>query len=306
MPLLFCGLEKKGLSYMVMARIVYYNGDFLPTDKVAISPFNRGLLYGDGVFETLRAYNGRVFRLEQHLIRMHEGLQVLRIEPNREAHGIERSINELMKLNKLSDAALRISVFRGDGEGPEPPDGLQSSILISAKPFNTYRAEDYATGFWTYLVSMRRSRYSPLSRIKSLNYLDNILARLEAREHNAQEALLLNTLGWVAEGATSNIFIIKDKKLITPPVDAGILPGITRAAVLEIADSLNLQAREETFSPEELLRADEAFLTNSLMEIMPLVMLNEKKIGKGKPGSLTALLHRCYRELVNRELQLPA
>ncbi len=291
---------------MVMARIVYYNGDFLPTDKVAISPFNRGLLYGDGVFETLRVYSGRVFRLEQHLIRMHEGLQVLRIEPNREAHDIERAINELIKHNNLSDAALRISVFRGDGEGPEPPDGLQSSILISAKPFNTYRAEDYATGFWAYLVSMRRSSYSPLSRIKSLNYLDNILARLEAREHNAQEALLLNTLGWVAEGATSNIFIIKDKKFITPPVDAGILPGITRAAVLEIADSLNLQAREETFSPEELLRADEAFLTNSLMEIMPLVMLNEKKIGKGKPGPLTELLRQGYRELVNRELQLPA
>jgi branched-chain amino acid aminotransferase len=291
---------------MVMTRIVYYKGNFLPADKVAISPFNRGLLYGDGVFETLRAYSGRVFRLEQHLKRMQEGLQVLKIALNEEAHGIERAINELLKLNNLSDAALRISVFRGDGEGPEPPDGLRLSILISAKPFNKYFAEDYATGFRAYLVSMRRSSYSPLSRIKSLNYLDNILARLEAREHNAQEALLLNTLGWVAECATSNIFIIKDKKLITPPVDAGILPGITRAAVLEIADSLNLQAREETFSPEELLRANEAFLTNSLMEIMPLVMLNEKKIGSGRPGPLTELLHQGYRELVNKELQMPA
>lgn len=291
---------------MVMARIVYYNGNILPADNVAISPFNRGLLYGDGVFETLRAYKGLVFRLGQHLKRMQEGLQVLRIEPDWEAHSIERAIGELIKLNNLSDAALRISVFRGDGEGPEPPEGLRSSILISAKPFNTYRAEDYATGFRAYLVSMRRSSYSPLSRIKSLNYLDNILGRLEAREHNAQEALLLNTLGWVAEGATSNIFIIKDKKLITPPVDAGILPGITRAAVLEIAGNLDLQTQEETFSPEELLRADESFLTNSLMEIMPLVMLNEKKIGKGKPGPLTELLRQGYRELVNKELQLPA
>ena len=289
---------------MVMARIVYCNGDFLPADKVAISPFNRGLLYGDGVFETLRAYSGRVFRLEHHLKRMHEGLQVLRMEPNGEEHGIERAINELLKLNNLSDAALRISVFRGDGEGPEPPDVLRSSILIFTKPFNKYRTEDYATGFRAYLVSMRRSSYSPLSRIKSLNYLDNILARLEAREHNAQEALLLNTLGLVAEGATSNIFIIKDKNLITPPVEAGILPGITRAAVLEIAESLDLQAREETFSPEELLRANEAFLTNSLMEIMPLVMLNERKIGSGTPGPLTAELLQQYRKLVNRELSL--
>ena len=291
---------------MIMERIVYYNGDLLPADKLAISPFNRGLLYGDGVFETLRAYGGRVFRLDQHLTRMHEGLQVLRIESQWNAHDIKRAINELLNRNKVSEAALRISVFRGDGEGPEPPEGLQPSILISAKPFNTYGEQDYAKGFSAHLVSMRRSSYSPLSRIKSLNYLDNILARLEAREHNAQEALLLNTLGWVAEGATSNIFIIKDKILITPPVDAGILPGITRAAGLEIADSLNLQAREETFSPEELLRADEAFLTNSLMEIMPLVMLNEKKIGSGKPGPLTELLHQGYRELVNKELQMPA
>ena len=117
---------------MVMERIVYYNGDFLPTDKVAISPFNRGLLYGDGVFETLRAYSGRVFRLEQHLIRMHEGLQVLRIEPNREAHGIERAINELIKHNNLSDAALRISVFRGDGEGPEPA-GWSSVVYFNIR-----------------------------------------------------------------------------------------------------------------------------------------------------------------------------
>jgi branched-chain amino acid aminotransferase group I len=289
---------------MVMARIVYYNGEFLPADKVAISPFNRGLLYGDGVFETLRAYSGRVFRLEQHSKRMCDGLQVLKIAPNEEAHGIERAINELLKLNNLSDAALRISVFRGDGEGPEPPDGLRSSILISAKPFNKYRTEDYATGSRAYLVSMRRSSYSPLSRIKSLNYLDNILARLEAREHNAQEALLLNTMGWVAEGATSNIFIIKHKKLVTPPVDSGSLPGITRAAVLEIAGNVDLQTQEETFSPEELLRADESFLTNSLMEIMPLVMLNERKIGSGRPGLLTGALLQEYRKLVNRELSL--
>jgi len=289
---------------MVMARIVYCNGELLPADKVAISPFNRGLLYGDGVFETLRAYSGRVFRLEQHLKRMQEGLQVLKIAPNEETHGIERAINELLKLNNLSDAALRISVFRGDGEGPDPPEGLRASILIYAKPLNKYRAQDYETGFSAHLVSMRRSSYSPLSRIKSLNYLDNILARLEAREHNAQEALLLNTLGWVAEGATSNIFIIKDKKLITPPVDAGILPGITRAAVLEIAGNVDLQTQEETFSPEELLRADESFLTNSLMEIMPLVMLNERKIGSGRPGPLTGALLQQYRKLVNRELSL--
>jgi branched-chain amino acid aminotransferase group I len=291
---------------MVMARIVYYNGDFLPADKVAISPFNRGLLYGDGVFETLRAYGGRVFRLERHLKRMHEGLQVLRIVPDWEVHVIEQSINELIKLNNLSDTALRISVFRGDGEGPDSSDGLRASILISAKPLNKYRAQDYETGFSAHLVSMRRSSYSPLSRIKSLNYLDNILARLEAREHNAQEALLLNTLGWVAEGATSNVFIIKDKKLITPPADAGILPGITRAAVLEIAGNLDIKTQEKTFSPEELLRADESFLTNSLMEIMPLVMLNERKIGSGRPGSLTELLRQSYRELVNKELRLPA
>jgi branched-chain amino acid aminotransferase len=289
---------------MVMERIIYYNGNFLPADNVAISPFNRGLLYGDGVFETLRAYRGHVFRLEQHLQRMQKGLQILEIESRWVANDIERAIYEIIKLNNLSDASLRISAFRGDGEGPEPSKGLKASILISAKPFNNYRTEDYETGLHAYLVSMRRNSYSPLSRIKSLNYLDNILSRLEARKHNAQEALLLNTLGWVAEGATSNIFIIKEKMLITPPVNTGILPGITRDAVLEIAKDIDLQTQEEAFSPEELVCADESFLTNSLMEIMPLVMLNERKIGSGTPGPLTAELFQQYRKLVNRELHL--
>jgi branched-chain amino acid aminotransferase len=304
MPLLFWSFKKEGLYCIVMERIVYYNGNFLPADNVTISPFNRGLLYGDGVFETLRAYRGHVFRLEQHLHRMHEGLQILEIESRWVANDIERAIYEIIKLNNLSDASLRISAFRGDGEGPEPPKGLKASILISAKPFNNYRTEDYETGLHAYLVSMRRNSYSPLSRIKSLNYLDNILSRLEARKHNAQEALLLNTLGWVAEGATSNIFIIKDNMLFTPPVDAGILSGITRAAVLEIAGALDLKIQEEAFSPEELVRADESFLTNSLMEIMPLVMLNERKIGSGTPGPLTAELLQQYRKLVNEELHL--
>jgi len=283
-------------------RIVYYNGVFAPVENVTISPFNRGLLYGDGLFETLRSYGGRVFRLEQHLKRMADGMQVLRINPCWTAGDMEHAVDELLSRNKLSDASIRITLFRGDGEGPEPHNDLKPLLLMSARPSGSYRAEDYAQGFRAHIVSPRRNSYSPLSRIKSINYLENILGRLEARDHNAQEALFLNGSGWVAEAATANIFMIKDKALITPPADAGILPGITRAAVIGSARS-SWNVREQAFSPEELLRADEAFLTSSLMEIMPLVTVQGRPVGSGVPGPLTGELHQRYRELVQQELR---
>ena len=287
-----------------MERIIYYNGAFTPEHSVTISPFNRGLLYGDGLFETLRAYRGRVFRLAAHLSRLSEGLQVLRIEPCLPAGDMEHAVYELLSRNKLSDASIRITVFRGDGEGPEPQGDLTPLLMMSARPFAGCRAEDYAQGFRVHIVSLRRNIYSPLSRIKSINYLENVLGRLEARDHNAQEALFLNSSGWVAEAAAANIFMITGKTVITPPADAGILPGITRAAVIAGARS-SREVKEQAFSPEELLRADEAFLTNSLMEIMPLVRVNGLPVGSGVPGPLTGELHQRYRELVQEELNLP-
>jgi branched-chain amino acid aminotransferase len=284
-------------------RIVYYNGVFAPEHRVTISPFNRGLLYGDGLFETLRAYRGRVFRFAEHLNRLAEGLRLLRIEPCWQAGDMEHAVHELLSRNKLTDASVRITVFRGDGEGPEPQNNLTPLLLISARAFAGYRAEDYAQGFRVHIASLRRNMYSPLSRIKSINYLENILGRLEAREHSAQEALFLNSGGWVAEAASANIFMITGTTVITPPVDAGILPGITRAAVIDSARG-SREVKEQAFSPEELLRADEAFLTSSLMEIMPLTMVNERPVGSGIPGPLTAELHQRYRELVQEELQL--
>lgn len=297
--------NKRHYLKFFMTRCVYFNGKLLPSESTGISPFNRGLLYGDGVFETLRVYNGGLFRFGQHVQRLQEGLQVLKIQFHNVVFAVEQSVKEILQREKIIEGAVRISIFRGDGEGPDPPAGLTPSFLISIKSFIPYRTEDYATGYKARLVSVRRNSFSPLSRIKSLNYLDNILARLEAREHKAHEALLMNSLGWVAEGAASNVFLIKDNLLLTPPVDAGVLPGITRAAVLEIAAAARLQPREETFSPEQLAAADEAFLTNSLMEIMPLVMLNEKKIGDGKPGKFTEELRLHYRNLVNQEVMLP-
>jgi branched-chain amino acid aminotransferase group I len=285
-------------------RIVYYNGVFAPVESITISPFNRGLLYGDGLFETLRSYGGRVFRLAEHLKRLADGMKVLRIEHCLQAGDVEQAVYELLSRNRLSDASIRITVFRGDGEGFEPHDNLKPLLLIIARPFAGYRAEDYAQGFRAHIVSPRRNTYSPLSRIKSSNYLENILGRLEAREHNAQEALFLNSSGWVAEAAAANIFMIKDNVLITPPVDTGILPGITRAAVIDSARSSSREVREQVFSPEELLRADEAFLTSSLIEIMPLVMVQGRPVGSGLPGPLAGELHQRYRELVQQELRL--
>jgi branched-chain amino acid aminotransferase len=261
-----------------LERIVYYNGNLLPEDKIVISPFNRGLLYGDGVFETLRAYSGHIFRLEQHLERLFAGLQVLRIKPRWGTGEIEHAVHEVLTVNSLSDASLRITVSRGDGEGTEPRSDICPSLLITARQFDAYQQQDYTSGIGAHLVSIRRNSYSPLSWIKSLNYLDNILGRLEARDNRAREALFLNTHGYVAEGAASNIFMVAGGKLLTPPVDAGILPGITRGVVLEIANDINHAKAEQMFSLDDLLGADEAFLTNSLMELIPLVYVNNTPI----------------------------
>jgi branched-chain amino acid aminotransferase group I len=289
-----------------LERVVFHNGVFAKENKVLISPFNRGLLYGDGVFETLRAYAGQVFRLEKHLERLKDSLHYLRIAVPLKNSEIRAILHELLKVNGLSDASLRITVFRENGGGLEPSAPTTvGGVLISAKPMTQYQPEDYLKGFRARVVSIRRNVYSPLSWMKSLNYLENILGRFESRENNAQEALFLNTHGWVVEGATSNIFIVKGKKLITPPEEAAILPGITRGVVLEIAPTIVEEVSQSTFALEELLDTDEAFLTNSLMEIMPLVSVNNVPLGEGLPGPVTKNFLHHYRCLVKKELGLP-
>ena len=287
-----------------MEPIVYYNGALLKESDAVISPFSRGLHYGDGVFETMRSYEGRIFRFQDHEKRLFDGLEALKIKADRGGSELYNAAEKVLQKNGLTDAGVKIIAFRQGGEGPAPPPGSGASVLISAKPFDFERKERCGNGIKGYVVSIRRNNFSPLSLIKSLNYLDNILGRLEAREYSADEALFLNVHNKVAEGATSNIFILRHGILYTPPVSSGILCGITRDVVLHIANEAGTACHERDFFLDELKEADEAFLTNSLMEIMPLVSVNDTLIGKGVPGDITMQLMQSYSTLVKKELKL--
>lgn len=287
-----------------MESIFYYNGSFLKEGEAAISPFNRGLHYGDGVFETMRSYAGHIFRFEDHVKRLLDGLEVLKIKAGRDNSEFYNAVEKVLRKNGLSDASVKIIAFRQGGEGPTPPADSKASFLITARPFDRERKARCEKGISGYVVPIRRNNYSPVSFIKSLNYLNNILGRLEARDNNADEALFLNILNKVAEGATSNVFIIKRGTVYTPPVNAGILKGITRDVVLQIAKQTGITCLERDFTMDELSEADEAFLTNSLMEIMPLVSVNDTHIGKGIPGDITKQLMQSYSSLVKKELEI--
>ncbi len=284
-----------------MQRIVCYNKNLLCEEDTPVSPFNRGLHYGDGVFETLRSYAGRFFRFKEHMNRFMAGLKLLRIQADWSSAEMLGAAKEVLKANNLSDASVKFIAFRNGAEGPAPPPDLKASVLISAGPFDSRKKLRCEKGMSAYIVSGRRNIYSPLAFLKSLNYLDNILGKFEARDNNADEALFLNIHGMVAEGATSNIFIIRQEVLYTPPLHAGILNGITRGVVLQIATEAGIKCMEKEFSPDHLFAADEAFLTNSLMEIMPLVSVNSRPVGSGTPGDITAELMDKYSSRAGKE-----
>jgi len=289
-----------------MGRTVWFNGRLYAESQLPLPRFGRAVQYGDGVFETMRAYGGRLFRFDDHLKRLAGGLRTLRIREDVDGARMLEAAAGLMKENGLSDAALKIIAFRGSGDGPAPKPGTGASVLMTAGPFDYQRKARCEKGISARVVSIRRNYHSPVAFIKSLNYLDNILGRLEASDSGADEALFLTMDGAVAEGSTSNIFIVTGGRLQTPPLSAGILNGITREAVMQIAAGCGVGCREEDVSPEALQGADEAFMTNSLMEIMPLVSVDSQAIGSGRTGPLTADMARRYRSMVDAELSAPA
>lgn len=280
---------------------VYLDGAFVERAAARVSLFERGLLFGDGLFETLRAYRRRVFRLEPHLERLARGLDVLRIPFPLPPAEIASAIERLLDLNGLHDAALRLMLWRGEGGGVDPADSVTSRFAILARSAAAYPPDLYARGMKGALVSIRQNEWSPLARLKSLNFLPGILGRMEARAKGADEAILLNTRGRLAEGAVSNVFLVAGGRLLTPSLDCGVLPGVTRAAILELAREAGRSVTEREIEPAELQAADEAFLTNTLMEVMPLTGLDGAPIGAGRPGPLTGFFARAYRSLVAKE-----
>ena len=274
---------------------VYLNGELVEAERAAVPALDRGLLYGYGLFETMRSYGGRVFRLAEHYRRLEAGADLLAIPVPLTLGALEEAVDATLARNTLPDARLRLTVTAG------PEAGGGSSVVLLAREVTEYPPELRRRGMAAVVSGVRRNETSPLARVKSLNCLDNLLAREEARRSGAGEALLLNTRGFIAEGATSNVFLVRDGALLTPAVEAGALPGITRQAVLELAGEDGIAVEEADVALPDLFGAGEAFLTNSVMEVMPLVSVDGRPVGPGRPGPLTERLARGYRELVARE-----
>lgn len=283
-----------------MEQIVYLNGTLLPRDQARISPFDLGFLYGYGLFETMRAYSGRIFRLRRHVDRLKRsavllGLPLATVD-------LEKACYDTLRANNLDNARIRLTISMGEGEGtPDPPRNPKPTVLVMATSYTPPSAKSYRTGFTAIVSSIQQNSQTPLSRLKSANYLNNVLARKEAKAKEADEALLLNEQGFLCEGSTSNIFLVSGGNLITPNEESGCLPGITRQAVIELASEMGISVTQREISLDEMLHADEVFLTNSLLELMPLIWVNGKPVGAGKRGKITERLMIAYNELVERE-----
>lgn len=280
-----------------MEEIVYFNGSLMPLSQARLSPLDYGFLYGYGLFETMRAYSGRIFHLKKHLARLSRSAKLLGIDLE-SIPDLEKALYNTLQANNLSHARIRLTLSGGEGE-PVPDLFIRApTVLIVARSYTPYPRQVYEQGFKAIVSRIRRNTQSPASAIKSLNYLDNLLARQEAKLAGADEAILLNEHGFLAEGSMSNIFLVSDNALLTPSEDSGILLGITREVVLELAPSLDIKTTERKIALKELLQADEAFFTNSLIEIMPLTQVDEQNIGSGRAGAVTQRLIAAYKELV--------
>jgi len=293
-----------------MTEIIYLNGRLVPRFEAKLSPFDHGFLYGYGLFETMRAYQGHIFRLDHHLARLRRSAQslglthsILHVVEGKQS--LETACMATLEANKLKDARLRLTVSAGEGDMMPDPDTCSSpTVLITARNLVPLPPEKYESGFKAALSSVHRNSQSPLSRLKSTCYIENILARMAARAAGCDEAILLNERSYLAEGSTTNIFLASNGELITPSLESGVLPGITREAVLEIARAANIKTMERQLELKELIEAEEAFVTNSILELMPLTCFDGKPIGTGKPGKLTGDLLFAYRKLVDEAVEL--
>jgi branched-chain amino acid aminotransferase len=295
----------------VVAEYVFIDDRMLPLEGARIPVVDRGLLYGEGVFDTMRAYNGEVFRFRQHLERFLAGAQSLGLQCPLDFSALGSQVETLLKANQLADAYIRLTLTRGDGGfGMEALEGGMGRLFIVARALASIPKRIYEQGITAVVSRIRRNETSPLSGIKSLNFLDNLLARREAKAVGADESILLNTRSNVAEASSSNVFLVMREDaaasvaIITPDRASGVLPGITREAVLEVAAELQLAAAERPVAREELFHAREVFITNSIRGIVPIVKVDGHSIGDGAPGAATVRLMEAYRRLAQRNLSM--
>lgn len=287
---------------------IYLDGQLVSKEDAKVSVFDHGFLYGDGVFEGIRIYNRRIFRLEAHVTRLYRSAKAIWLTPPHSPEEMAQIIRDTVAANQLEDGYIRAIVSRGKGDlGLDPRKCPHPTVLVIADGITLYPAEVYEQGMECITVSTRRNRPDALSpAIKSLNYLNNILAKIECIRAGVPECIMLNDAGLVAECSGDNLFILHTdyrgrQELRTPPVTAGSLEGITRDAVLQIAEEMGIRCAEVDVSLFDIYSADEAFLTGTAAEVVPLTMLDNREIGDGTPGKLTQEITRRYRQLTQTE-----
>jgi len=286
-----------------MALKVFISGKLYDKDDAKISVYDHGLLYGDGVFEGLRSYSGRVFRLEEHLDRLWKSARAIMLEIPMTRAAMADAVNETLKANGLRDAYIRLVITRGAGAlGLDPNKTSDPQVIIITDKISLYPEELYRQGLDIVTASTIRNHPAALSpRIKSLNYLNNILAKIEGLQAGCIEALMLNHKGEIAECTGDNIFLVRSGVVLTPPIDAGILEGVTRSAVMELAEQSGREVREIPLTRHDVYIADEVFLTGTAAEVIPVVKIDGRRIGSGEPGPVTRDLMERFHKAARAE-----
>ncbi len=286
-----------------MEQLIYIDGKFYPKGGAKISVYDHGLLYGDGVFEGIRCYNGTVFRLKQHIDRLYHSARSINLDIHIPRAEMTEIVCETLRKNKLKDAYIRLIVTRGVGDlGLDPRKCPKPTVICIAQSFAPLYGDMYDKGIRVVTVGTRRVSWDALDvKAKTLNYLNNIMGKIQANLAGCDEGLMLNYLGHVCEGTGDNFFVVREGKLHTPPTEAGVLIGITRGAIIEIAKKLGIQVHEKDMTLFDVYTAEEAFMTGTAAEVIPIVEIDSRKIGDGKPGEITKRLMAEFRRIREKD-----
>lgn len=283
-----------------MAQVIYLNGEYVSKENALISVYDHGFLYGDGIFEGIRIYNGNIFKCKEHLDRLYDSAKSIALNMPLKQDEMQAALVETIRRNALRDGYIRLVVSRGPGDlGLDPRRSPKANVIIIVEQLSIYPEEAYINGLKTVSVSTRRNVPDALNpKIKSLNYLNNILVKIQANLAGVGEAIMLNSQGYVAEGSSDNIFIVKRGIVYTPPCYCGALEGITRAAIIELCEQLGYKLKEEPFTLHDVYVADEVFFTGTAAEVIAVREVDARIIGEGKAGPITTNLLKAFREIV--------
>jgi branched-chain amino acid aminotransferase group I len=292
-----------------MEEIVYLNGTLTPRSKALISVFDHAFLYGYGLYESFRTYNGKPFLLERHIKRLHDSAKELLLDKKMEGIDLKKACEEVLAANGLENARIRITVSNGASDAAPwtSVTDIKPNVVVTARPYMPFSAEKYTNGFHIGIASViRRSRQSTIVTMKTVNHLDSVMARMEAAAKDLDETLILNDDGFIAEGGGCNVFFVREGRLLTPALNSGILPGVTRDLVMELGAGLGIETSQGPVGIGVIRKCDEAFVTNAVIEIMPVTAVsdmqgNKVTINNGEPGRITQQLMEAYTKMVEKE-----